>query len=72
MRGGKMLDTRFGRLIGFLVGIGLLVTAVMLFRSHRSDGKRDEVVQFDNEAMSEVYQERVEQTRIIMSGLGGK
>lgn len=67
-----MLDTRFGRILGFLVGVGLLVAAVMLFRSKRDDLKKSEVVQFENEAMGEVYQERVEQTRIIMSGLGGK
>ncbi len=67
-----MLDTRFGRILCFLVGVGLLVAAVMLFRSKRDDLKKSEVVQFDNEAMDEVYQERVEQTRVIMSSLGGK
>ncbi|MCL6465624.1 MAG: hypothetical protein K6T77_02570 [candidate division WOR-3 bacterium] len=67
-----MFDIRLGRLLGFLVGIGLLVAAVVLYRSHRMDEKKIEVVQYDNEAARQAYEERIEQTKVIMSGLGGK
>lgn len=67
-----MLDTRLGRLLGFLVGIGLLVVAVVIYRSHRMDEKKIEVVQYDPEAARQVYEERIEQTKAILSGLGSK
>jgi hypothetical protein len=36
------------------------------------DEKKIEVVQYDPEAARQVYEERIEQTKAILSGLGSK
>ncbi len=64
-----MFNTRIGRFIGFLVGIGLIVTAVLLYRGHR-EKKTGDVVQFDREVAEALYQERAMQTREILFEVG--
>uniref|UniRef100_A0A7V3PTS4 Uncharacterized protein n=1 Tax=candidate division WOR-3 bacterium TaxID=2052148 RepID=A0A7V3PTS4_UNCW3 len=65
-----MLDTRFGRILGFIIGIGLLLTAAWLFKIHQPQSDRETIGKVDVEATRELYQERLKQTRVILSQAG--
>jgi len=65
------MDTRIGRFFGLLLGIGLMVAAVVIF-CHQLSGAISKSPQVDSEAVREIYQNRMMQTRMFMSQLGDR
>jgi len=65
------MDTRIGRFFGLLLGIGLLIAAVVIF-CHQRSGAIPKSFRVDSEAVREIYQNRMMQTRMFMSQIGDR
>lgn len=63
-----MSDTRIARFLGVMISLALLVLAGILYSRHRSETV-PELGKYDPATAQEVYQERMVQTRMIMSKL---
>jgi len=60
-----MLDTRIGRFAGFLLGVGLLVTALVLVRVLKTRAM-EQLPALDPEQTNEALQDRMAMQRELM------
>lgn len=62
-----MLDTRIGRILGTAVGAGLILIAVLMFRTPRvENGRTTETVSLANWQTGRAYRQRVSQAQKLL------
>ncbi|MBM3315969.1 hypothetical protein FJY71_09095 [candidate division WOR-3 bacterium] len=61
-----MIDTTMGRIGGTLLGLGLIVTAVVLYSNQRPDVPRRRSPALDAKQNSRVYKQRIRQTQRLL------
>lgn len=62
-----MLDTRIGRILGTALGAGLILVAVLLFRSPRQEtGRVTETASLNTKQTGRIYRQRVLQAQRLL------
>ncbi|MEO0073290.1 MAG: hypothetical protein ABIK43_01340 [candidate division WOR-3 bacterium] len=62
-----MLDTRIGRILGTALGAGLILIAVIMFRSPRTETTRTtETASLNDRQTGTIYRQRVSQTQKLL------
>ncbi len=64
-----MFGTRIGMIFGLLVVIALVVSALVLYRT-RHERLEVDAPKFNPDVAQEIYQEKMEQTGMVMTQLG--